>query len=270
MNARDYILLEYAHLSDGEARAGELCPACNGGETKERTLSVSKQAGGLLWLCHRASCGFRGRDNNPGASHYSGTSPVRTRGHAGRQYIRDAEQVPDDVREELRVRYSISDADIARHGIGWAAHEGRLVLPVKSMDGDELGAALRSLRNVQPKTKTHTEDGAIAWYRNAKASGVIIVEDQFSAIRSVKYMNAVALLGTHMNDERVAEIKASGCRPVFLALDADAWDKTIRYVVNYRSMLRMNPVKLTEDIKDLSEEEARHLFNMLHTPDNIT
>lgn len=100
----------------------------------------------------------------------------------------------------------------------------------------------------------------MAWFTNVRTGGVIIVEDQLSAIRASDYITSVALLGTHLNEERVQEIKASKLAPVYLALDNDAISTAVRHVVKYRSVLTMKLLRLERDIKDLSYEEADRLF----------
>lgn len=76
-------------------------------------------------------------------------------------------------------------------------------------------------------------------------------------------MSSVALLSTHLNDERVEQIRANVSSPVYLALDADAFPKTIKYVQQFRSRLSMRPVKLTKDLKDLNPQELEEFFNGL-------
>lgn len=119
---------------------------------------------------------------------------------------------------------------------------------------------LRAIDGRQPKTLTHTEQGAIAWFTNVRSSGIIIVEDQLSAIRASDYLTSVALLGTHLNDERVQELRAAKTRPIYLALDNDAIGTAVKHVVKYKSLLPMRLVRLSKDIKDMTHEEADRLF----------
>ena len=122
---------------------------------------------------------------------------------------------------------------------------------------------LRSESGAMPKAKSHTEEDAVACYVNYSSSDCIIVEDIYSALRASEYMNAVALLGTNLNDSRVRNIKQQQFKNVYLALDADVFDKVIGYVATYRSVLRMQPVKLEQDIKNLSPQELQEFINEL-------
>ena len=259
------IELDFGDLGEGETRAGELCPSCEGGSTREGTLSVTRKNGTLLWFCHRDSCGFKGaagtglsaRDRKAGR----GEPLPRTeaRGTYGRQLLRTAEVLPEDVRQTLRLRYSIDERHLAKYSVGWDARTSRIVLPVLSRNEEALGCVLRSISGDQPKTLNYTEEDALAWFTNAGTSGIIIVEDQLSAIRASDYLTSVALLGTTLNLERVLELRAAK-QPVYMALDNDAINTAVKHVIKWRSILPMKFVRLTKDIKDMSNEEADDLF----------
>ena len=43
-----------------------VCPECNGGKHKDKSLCITREAGLIKWICFRASCTFRGiTDDNP-------------------------------------------------------------------------------------------------------------------------------------------------------------------------------------------------------------
>lgn len=256
MNAKDSILLEYSYLQEGETVTGEDCPACRGGFHGDKALAVSRRDGKLLWICYRASCGFKG-SSAPSVG-YTRTKSVSTRGATGRWIARDAEQLPERVAELLLQRYSIGPSEIVRGKLGWA--DGRVVLPVMSATGEMDGSTLRSLDGTKPKSLSHTEPDALAWYRNRGSDMLVIVEDQLSAIVASKYVNAVALLGTNLNQSRATEIRKARFSKVLLALDADAFDKAVGYVRKYRSYLPMELLRLDKDIKDSTDEEVQQLL----------
>ena len=261
LSPRDKVLLDYAHLIDGETINGEVCPYCKGGTSGDRSLSVSRRGGSLLWICYRASCPFRGGSSPLGSSSEArGTKVPDTRGTVGRWIAREAEGLPSEVAESLRLRYEITASHVANAGFGWDTETSRLVMPVRSYEGEELGVMLRALDDRKPKVVSHTEKGAIAWYVNRITPGVIIVEDQLSAVRASDFLTSVALLGTNLSDERVMEIKKAGLGPVYLALDNDAVASAVKYVVKYRGVLPMRLVRLDKDIKDMTHEEATALF----------
>lgn len=262
MNDRDYVLLEYSHLQDGETVAGELCPACRGGRTRERTLSVTRTGAQLLWRCHRATCTFKGISGSK-AVDMGTTETPQVRGVVGREYHRAATQLPDEIKQQLASELHITDRHIGRWHLGWDENEYKVVLPVCDRYGNLVGSVLRvpphDVR--KPKAKSHTEQGAIAWHINPSTAGLIIVEDIYSAIRAADYISSVALLGTHLSDERVDHIRQAGLSPVYLALDGDVYPQIIRYVQQFRSRLPMIPIKLSKDLKNMEPQELEEFFN---------
>lgn len=262
MNVRDRLLLEYSNMPDGTTKAGELCPVCKGGRTGERTLSVTRNGANLLWRCHRASCEFKGA-RGAKASTVGSTETPEIRGVIGREYQRGAVQLPDSVSEYLATQLYITDRHITKWNLGWDEHSSRLIQPVLDQYGNNLGCALRALDGRQPKSLTHTEQGAIAWHVNPTTPGLIIVEDIFSAIRASDYLSSVALLSTHLNDERIEAIRQSGLSPVYLALDGDVYPQVIRYCQRFRNQIRMIPVKLSKDLKNHTPQELEEFFHAL-------
>lgn len=161
--------------------------------------------------------------------------------------------------ELLLQRYTIGAKEVARAKIGW--HEGRATLPVLTLAGELDGCTMRSFDGAKPKSLSHTEPDALAWYRNRGSDELVVVEDQLSAIVASKYVNAVALLGTNFNQARATEIRKAKFGKVMLALDADAFDKAVSYVRKYRTYLPMNLLRIDKDIKDMNDEEVRELFS---------
>lgn len=259
---RDQLLLQYSYLGDGESEAGQLCPACRGGSTGETTLSISRVGERLLWKCHRASCGWSGASGSKQVGYDGGRTrtPV-LRGVEGRTYYRDSEKLPVEVAEHLQVKYSFTSRQI--NNLGWDVQRERIVIPISDHRGEMIGSVLRSEQGAEPKALMYAEDNAVGFFKNYNTHDLIIVEDLFSALRAQQYMNAAAILGTHLNPERIAFIKNSGPGVVYLALDNDAWDKTIRYVQQFRNDLRMVPVKLNKDLKNMSPIELEEFFNAL-------
>lgn len=58
-------------------------------------------------------------------------------------------------------------------------------------------------------------------------------------------------------------MKQAGLNSAFIALDKDAYAKSIQYVMKFRSMMKLIPVSLDKDIKDMSIEETDSLFKKL-------
>jgi DNA primase len=167
---------------------------------------------------------------------------------------RDSERLPQEISDHLLATYGIEQRHIGRWQLGWI--EDRLCLPVFDPQGETCGVNLRSFSGAFPKAKLHTEEDSMAWYPKLGSKQLIIVEDQLSAIRAADYVNAVALLGTNLNDERATRIrKETPGYERYLALDQDAFDKAVKLTVQHRGLLGLRLLTLTKDLKDLTNEE---------------
>lgn len=255
MSARDSVLLEYATLEDSITLAGQLCPACNGGRSGEHTLSVSRRDGFLIWNCHRASCGFRGYEQSSSTASKSFNVKEDRRRERWQKEIRRAEAVPDWASDLLLSKWNITSSLSYRARLGYSAESDRLILPITSTTGDTEGVVLRSLKGAQPKALTYAEDLAMAYYPKRGSDSLIIVEDQLSAIRASEYMNAIALLGTNLNEQRAMCLRSLRLRNYYIALDKDAIATQTSHIINYRSLLRLIPLTLKRDIKDLTDAD---------------
>lgn len=256
---RDELLLEYSDLADGETRGGQLCPICKGGSTGECSMSVSRDGNVLLWHCHRASCGWSGRSGSKAVGGAKPTLPPTTKGVVGRIYYRDSSGLPDEVSNLLTDRYHFNSRELSV--LGWDDDVSRVVIPVFDVDGTISGSVLRAEDGRQPKALNYTEPGAVGVFQNIGSDSCIIVEDLYSALRASRYMNAVAILGTHLNEERIEVISQLGCSKYILALDADAFNKTIKYVTQFRSQLPMRPLRIGKDLKNMTSSELEELLN---------
>lgn len=260
------IELEYSHLHPGTGVSGERCPKCKGGKSGERSLSVSRDTDNVLkWMCHRASCGFRGTTGSPTIVNVNNPQP------AAKPRERNVVKLPlpEDIKRELKERYLFTDGTIDHAGLGWSEDysrngAGRVYIPVRDRLRQEVGCVLRTPKGQSQENGTKSltltkYDDALAWYPRDGSNLIILVEDCYSGIRLWQEgISAIALLGTHLNDERVQEIKAgSRGTPVAIALDEDAYLKSIKFVLRYRNELRMRLIRLKKDIKDLSETEMQ-------------
>lgn len=263
--ARREIIDTYAGaLENGTTINTDLCPCCGGGSTSSKSFSVSQRDGILLWHCYRANCGFSGAFAL-GAGHLFSKVKVKAKSKSrellGTMYARDAGILPESIKEKLRTDYCIEDSLIASGKIGWSDGESRLVLPIMDRDSCVVGSVLRSFSGAIPKAITNANPNALAWYMNRSSNSLILVEDQLSAIRSSEYLNAAALLGTNLNDEKVETIISGKFKAVLLALDNDALSTAVGHVLKYRSILPIRLVRLERDIKDMSREQADMLFS---------
>lgn len=260
---REQMAIEYSYLADGDTLGGQLCPACKGGGSGEHSMSISRRGGSLLWKCHRSSCGFSGyrvsKEAGAISYHGGGTKVPTTKGVVGRIYYKEAAKLPEEIMEALSTKYYLNKRQLSL--LGWDEDTKRVALPVFNAESEVLGCVLRSEQGDMPKALSYTEESAVALFRNPSSTNLIIVEDIYSALRASEYMNAVAILGTYLNPERVDTLAYLRCKKNYLALDADAYDKTIKYVREYRTQLPMIPVKIEKDLKNMDHDELKETLS---------
>lgn len=242
-------------LFDGESRSGLLCPKCEGGRTRERSMSAWRDGHHIYYKCHRASCGAGGRviafSSEVGSVASRDDEAPTARGSIPRIL-----EIPDTSYGLLLERYGIPEGLLARAGAGWIdSGKGRLYLPCLGPGGETNGYVARSLAGEEPKALIHrlnTDIGKdlMAFYKGP-GRALVIVEDQLSAIRASQYTNSVALVGTHLSDSRMESILSTRPSKMFIALDKDATDKAIKYAFKYGIKI----IPLEKDLKDCTEDE---------------
>lgn len=268
--ARSDIELEFGSLASGVSLSGQLCPACKGGGSAERSLSISRGDDGILrWMCHRASCGFRGIHSPKGViPNFSKQVPTEPKG-SKRTY--SEHQLPDEIKQMLNDRFLLTEQTIRYWNLRWAPeYDGRVILPVKGPNLEDRGVVLRNDYGAPKKALTSFNELGkpnLAWFlaNQSEHNPLYIVEDIYSALRLWQAgVHAVALIGTHLNTDRVREIglmaKALDVQP-FLALDLDAFGLSVKYAIEYRDMCRMTATKINKDVKDMSEQELNDFLN---------
>lgn len=244
--------MEYASLNEGATLSGQECPLCKA----RGVMSVSRIHRQLLWMCHRASCQFRRGKT------YGGFVPDKPPEDERVVVYPDVLPLPEAVYDFLDKNYHLSRRSINRAGMGFLPdHRGgdRMYFPIRDAASIVVGYNAKALsKDVQPKSVTKsTLQSAIAWYPNTtRTRKVLVVEDQLSAIRASEHLTSCAILGTHLNDERMRELLAFGPEEILLALDADAFAKAVKYVVQFKAMTggRMKVIPLKQDVKNMSPE----------------
>lgn len=252
---------EYESLGEEETRSGQVCPACQGGHSKEASLSVSRRDGVLLFNCHRSSCGFAGRSGavttaKPDSTKrrskdYIPTAPLNA---ATVKFLASKFRVPES---------SLRLAELAWTGDGADRNGRRISYPIFGPDSKKRGENYRSYQGGVPKSLIHlgTEDAvASCWYKFRRASKtLVIVEDQMSAIKLAPYVHTLALLGTNLSEAKINEIPKSGPEKydnIYLCFDNDATSTAVKTQLDWVEVLpNMRILGLQKDIKDMTDEE---------------
>lgn len=260
MNPRDSIIMEYSDVPEGTTLSSMDCPSCMGGVNNERSLSVGNADGLLWWRCHRSSCEFKGGHRLGYATEQRGQPKKKGK---VRTYTRTA--LPEDVALMLAERLSVDVETFAEQRWSYTpdfgGHGRRVIIPIRDPHGRMRGHVYRSYWGDSPKAFTdYMEDRGtgIAWCRaTAFGKTLVIVEDLPSAYRLMcAGMDAVALLGTTVDNARINEMKQAGFTKLVLSLDQDATEKAIAMVLalNAVGVLTVKPLE-DVDIKDMTPEK---------------
>lgn len=242
------------------------CVFCEGGNHNDRnTLSVTRDSAGLvLYTCHRAKCGVRGRILTLGAGYSTATTgqkkfiPNPYKGMVREFTIEELALMSDLWRVDLE--------DVYHAGWGLAAQEGNylpLIMPVISPTGVCRGHVLRIQNADGTKTVRSfkvLDEPWLSWYVT-KSPEVVVVEDQISALRASEFCTAVSLNGVGMSQEKFEEIVGlSGARRVWFGLDRDALKEGLDLLMRYRLYFpNINLLILPKDIKNMSTSELLNL-----------
>lgn len=258
-------LYDYALLGDGQ-HSGLMCPEC---ESPERSLTFKKENGTIKWHCFRASCGYSGTrfvSNHFDTEVYTHTPEIRP--YTGRMMPLYGESTWF-FKERYNICYTGFFEDCTA-----GDKTGRYILPIYDPTGTVRGYTSRRPwdgapiqdKTDRPKSLTywHTAGPLISWYGEKGVSRAILVEDQLSAVRFIMNRDdtdnaAVALLGTGINEAKIAEIQRQ-VDHVTIALDADATGQAFAMARKWGQAFKSCRVLVLEqDIKDMPLEQLRNI-----------
>ena len=248
-------------LGEEETASGQVCPACEGGASQEKSLSVTRRDGVLWWNCHRDSCGFKGRTRVYGADANQNPGTKKSRVRA---YVPTTKLSPATLRF-LATKYRLPRSSLELAELSWTGDQStrdgrRVCYPIFGPDTKKRGENYRSYEDgVTPKAIIHLgkEDAiASAWYKFTRTSKcLVLVEDQVSAIKLAPYTHALALLGTNLSEAKASEIGDEYER-IYLCFDNDAIGTAIKTQIEWSSRFpNMGILGIMKDIKDMDDNE---------------
>lgn len=265
---KNEVYLSYSSIGEGETASGQSCPACQGGSGQEKSLSVSRRSGTLLFNCHRSSCNLRGAVS-------IGGMPSFSLGKHGLErtsiYPRvTAEPLNTATIKFLATRFRIPEESLEYAGLGWTGDANwrygrRVAMPIYGPDNRERGISYRSYEGVKPKAiiELKGDDAALGcWYKwLRKSDTLILVEDQVSAIKLAPYVHSLALLGTNMNELLARDIADQAYKRVLICLDNDATFAAIKMQLAWKGSIKGLLVNgLGKDIKDMNNDEFQEFL----------
>lgn len=280
-------MVDLPELPLGGSKSGLICPACLGGRSGERSFSVSRSERGEVWyLCHRASCGYRGRyapngvDYAPITLNTRHITPFIPRPYPYRV-------VPPHTDHPLWSRVGLWG--IAAPGASNAALEGNMgpiaakigvgvredspleiVWEVRDLDLEPMGSVSREYPSKRIRTWRERPGPWMGLFRlDPEARSLWIVEDPVSASRiALAGQSALCLFGTHLSREgREALGVYLRHRPelrVCVALDPDAAGigAEMARELTFRFGRDTLFVPLKQDVKDLDGSSFREVLQI--------
>lgn len=252
------------------------CPQCDGGRTRERSMNITILVPeGIVYKCHRAACS--------GASGRIGGITVRKvpldwpeqRSSKIKPYRGELHLPTIDDLQYFSDRFGIPPEKASawvRRAVPHSVNLGAYILPIFDRYGRVRGHVARQpswrgsprppllQESNQPKARTWPCEASPtqSWYFpdvEDALSIVVIVEDQVSAMACASAgFIGLALLGTHLNLDRVREIQQENPEQVFLALDGDVEGLSIKLAQRWAVALPGFQLKLLHaDLKDVPD-----------------
>jgi hypothetical protein len=260
MNKKE-LLAPWLHLTPGDQVAGDVCPFCNGGDSKEGSFSVFRTNDGkLVYKCHRATCNRGGAISSDGSSllHVTGKTKVH------KEFTDSTEPLHANHIKYFLSKYGFEEKEITDAGFLWVPERKAVYHPVRGPDGVFRGQVVRRYQDKQIWTyKAFSDDRRplIAWYpgpQGFEQNHVVIVEDILSALKFSRFHNAVALLGTSFSDGAVLEIMQWSGRQ-YLALDNNATAKAVAAALRWSQLLDIRVIECKLDPKYWENEQLKEL-----------
>lgn len=262
-NIRKYV--EAMDLRDGETKRIN-CPACGG----TNTFTAYNDMGSIVYNCYKLGCTAKGV--------YSGKltaleikarmqkhNQSKPKDEVQTMTIPEYVVIPDE-RNELLQSF-ISKWGLHSHRILYDVKDRRAVFPIY-YKGRIVDAVGRALDGKQPKWLRYTGNAVTYQHCNGTPNGTcVLVEDVISAIAVGSLFTGttgVAILGTSLGPAHMEQL--DGFRKVIVALDPDAYSKTIKFKHEVEAWLGV-PTKallVNDDIKYKQEADIDKLKRMIH------
>lgn len=231
------------------------CPHC--GRKESWSVWVSESGMGMA-TCHRATCGYGTRplDNAPPFMVAKKKEP--------RIYTRPIAPLTKEQRHLIDVKFRDYAGNIGCAVTGYNVQDDRFLLPV--FNGYMRRGYVAYSFNRTPKSLKYNEKVGEPFIHYALdgAPHIVIVEDWFSAekVATTGLACGAAIMGTHLSQEAITELAGKAAdwgAKVWVALDRDAYTKTLLYLSRFREQfpLGMYAWSLGKDLKYETTERIR-------------
>lgn len=250
------IVSKYSVINGQNLRVN--CPNCGG----NKTLSISKFDGKLVWQCFKASCDFGGRSN-------VGRTRDEIRTVLSGETItfeRKSKPIPSIVGKPenydaaLEYLHQVNSYEAYSRGlirIEYAPSENRILF----FNQSQSGCVGRSLtKGMKPKWKVFGDTSELFAVGSTKSA--VVVEDAASAcaVAATNKWTGVALLGTSLNSEQKRTL-IEHYTNLIIALDKDATRKSILLMRELRGVIKCTIKIMQEDPKQYSATQLMEILS---------
>lgn len=257
------------HQLSEETSMRIVCPACGGGTTGERCLSIWNGDDGLMATCHRAQCDVGTLHLDSASSIVLKPSSRDTRDHVGRIINETVNYDTEDSEGYITLprRLCSREVVVRPDRIRYSPKENALVYPMYDRHFEVRGVVRRYLDKSRPYKSDHVKDESwcgMSWYIGSRSQTeeTWVFEDALSAMHFnwVTGYDSVSLNGTKLGTDRIDDLQAHG-KPLVLALDADATATALRMLLKYSGYVSIRAVRLNKDVKWMGYKEVHGLVD---------
>lgn len=241
------------------------CPQCR----KDR-MDITRREEGILYHCWRPDCSMRG---------FIGTLPSNLmdipkrekKEFTPRPFTYETITITESFYIAHLRKYTMSRQEWKDAGVKQVAWGASIVMPLWNRMGYGFGTTVKNFHNKKLKAIHYIEaNGPVLHYAVSDESPwegentAILVEDWISAQRiALLGYRGVCLLGTELTDDKVKDLKSAGFDKVAIALDPDAYAKSIKIADKYRLFFKsFKVIQTPADPKDMCPSLLRELLNM--------
>jgi hypothetical protein len=245
------------NLGIGDSTGNLLCPFCNGGDEKEHSFSVIRYRTIIYYKCYRAKCNQSGVIPTIPNTFIPEAKPKKLKKYKGY-----TSSLTKEDESYLFYLWGLIPEELSSQRFRKDDGSGDLVMPLFTYEGYNSGVILRRLDGRRPKTLPFwSEDVPKVHFPLVKehTKSVFIVEDIPSAIKAARYMSSAALCGTNLSEDMIS-LLSTKFDTVYLALDADATEKAIKYRNKYCLGFRnFVVIPLSKDVKNMQDKDVATL-----------
>ena len=255
---RDLILKMAEGLADGYSSNGNTCPKCLGGNSRDKSFSVTRVHDGAVYHCFRAKCGFSGFESIRTNQSYS--PAVKKKEVVS---FRKPTRTLTDEHKTFLKRFNLNDYQIAN--FRWSFTDDRLVHPIFNFMGYQIGHVSRSYEELGQTSSLK----AISYWEShdhpklhfnqvPTEPTVYLVEDIVSALRLGQFVDTIALLGTNLREYEAQHISRF-YRNAVIFLDEDANRKAVKMQTKFSLFFETLSLNIrsegSPDPKDMTDDE---------------